>query len=98
MWETLVWATPIIYYDEMNSKDFVSDITKHLTGEEPEVVMQEDEYGAILTVSPHGNVSGMIGRGGATINAIRVLCKAIGQNGHHRIKLNISEPRNERRD
>lgn len=75
----------------MNSKDFVSEITEHLTGEKPEVVMKEDEYGAILTVSPTGNVSALIGKAGTTINSIRLLCKAIGQNGKHRIKLNVSE-------
>jgi len=75
----------------MNSKDFVSDITEHLTGEKPEVDIQEDEYGAILTVTPKGNISALIGRSGITISAIRVLCKAIGFNGKHRIKLNVSE-------
>ena len=75
----------------MNSKDFVSDITEHLTGKRPEVVMQEDEYGAILTVTPSGNVSALIGKAGSTINSIRLLCKAIGQDGKHRIKLVIYE-------
>ena len=75
----------------MNSKDFVSDITEHLTGEKPEVEVIEDEYGAILTVSPKGNVSALIGRAGSTISAIRVIVKAIGFNGKHRIKLNIDE-------
>lgn len=75
----------------MNSKDFVSDITEHLTGEKPGVEVVEDEYGAILTISPKGNVSALIGRAGSTINAIRVLCKAIGFNGKHRIKLSIYE-------
>jgi predicted RNA-binding protein YlqC (UPF0109 family) len=75
----------------MNSKDFVSEITEHLTGEKADVAMQEDEHGAILTVSPKGNISALIGKAGSTINSIRLLCKAIGQNGKHRIKLNVSE-------
>jgi predicted RNA-binding protein YlqC (UPF0109 family) len=75
----------------MNSRDFVSDITEHLTGKKPEVVMEEDEYGAILTITPSGNVSALIGKAGNTINSIRLLCKAIGQNGKHRIKLNVVE-------
>ena len=79
----------------MNSKDFVSDITEHLTGEKPEIDIQEDEYGAILTITPKGNVSALIGKAGGTINAVRVLCKAIGINGKHRIKLNVSEKHEE---
>lgn len=75
----------------MNSKDFVSEIVEHLTGKTPEVHVQEDEHGAILTVTPHGNVASLIGRQGSTIDAIRILCKAIGYNGKYRIKLILDE-------
>lgn len=75
----------------MNSKDFVSDIVEHLTGEKPEVSLVEDEYGAVITVTPKGNVSALIGRSGTTIDSIRLLCKAIGYNGKHRIKVKLNE-------
>lgn len=76
---------------KMNSKDFVSEITEHLTGEKPTVEVVEDKDGAVLTVTPRGNVSALIGRQGTTIDAIRTVCKAIGFNGKHRIKLKLNE-------
>ena len=75
----------------MNSKDFIAEITEHLTGEQAKVVVNEDESGAVITVTPAGNVSSLIGKGGTTIDAIRVLCKAIGYNGKHRVKVKIDE-------
>lgn len=75
----------------MNSKDFLSDIVTHLTGEKPEIEVQEDASGAIITVTPAGNVSALIGKSGTTIDAIRVLSKAIGYNGKHRVKIKINE-------
>lgn len=75
----------------MNSKDFVSEIAEHLTGKKPVVDVQEDEHGAVLTLTPSGNVSALIGRQGSTIDAIRILCKAIGYNGKYRIKLRLDE-------
>lgn len=75
----------------MNSKDFVSDIAEHLTGSKPDVDLQEDEYGAVITVTPKGNISSLIGRAGSTIDSIRLLAKAIGYNGKHRIKVKIDE-------
>lgn len=80
----------------MNSKDFMAEITEHLTGAKPSVRVDEDESGAVITVTPAGNVSSLIGKGGTTIDAIRVLCKAIGYNGKHRIKIKIDEsPKNQ---
>lgn len=76
---------------KMNSKEFVSDIVEHLTGKKPVVEVKEDEYGAVITVTPEGNVSALIGRSGSTIDAIRILCKAIGYNGKHRIKVKLDE-------
>lgn len=76
---------------KMNSKDFVRDIVAHLTGEEPDVTAIEDEFGAVITINVKGRVSSLIGKQGVTIEAIRVLCKAIGYNGKHRIKVRIIE-------
>jgi len=76
----------------MNSLDFMADITEQLTGQRPaDIVVNEDASGAVITVTPAGNVSSLIGKNGTTIDAIRVLCKAIGYNGKHRIKIKIDE-------
>lgn len=75
----------------MNSKDFVRDIVTHLTGEAPDVEAVEDEYGAVISVNAKGRVSSLIGKQGITIESIRVLCKAIGYNGKHRIKVRLHE-------
>ena len=76
----------------MNSLDFIADLTEHLTGKKPvSVVVNEDDSGAVITVTPAGNVSSLIGKNGTTIDAIRVLCKAIGYNGKHRIKIKLDE-------
>lgn len=76
---------------KMNSKEFVSDIVTHLTGEVPGIDLLEDEHGAVITITPKGNVSALIGRSGVTIDAIRTICKAIGYNGKHRIKVKLNE-------
>ena len=76
----------------MNSLDFIADITEHLTGKRPTAVdVNEDDSGAVITVTPAGNVSSLIGKNGTTIDAIRVLCKAVGYNGKHRIKIKLDE-------
>ena len=77
--------------NKMNSKEFVSDIVEHLTGEKPAIDCQEDEHGAVITITPTGNVSALIGRSGTTIDAIRTIVKAIGYNGKHRIKVKLDE-------
>lgn len=75
----------------MNSQIFLSDIVEHLTGQKPQIVVSEDASGAVITVTPTGNVSALIGKSGTTIDAIRILCKAIGYNGKHRVKIKINE-------
>lgn len=76
----------------MNSLDFIVDVAEHLTGELPkDVQVNEDASGAVITLTPAGNVSSLIGKNGTTIDAIRVLCKAIGYNGKHRIKIKLDE-------
>lgn len=75
----------------MNCKDFLNDAITHLSGEKPDIVVAEDEYGAVFTLTVKGHVSSVIGKAGTTIDAIRTLAKAIGHNGKHRIKLRIYE-------
>lgn len=91
--DTCVVDNSHAYYQHMNSKEFVSDLVAHLTGEVPVIEVTEDEYGAVITIFPKGNVSALIGRSGSTIDAIRTIVKAIGYNGKHRIKLNLNENR-----
>jgi predicted RNA-binding protein YlqC (UPF0109 family) len=75
----------------MNCKDFLNDIITHLTGVEPEILVEEDEHGAVITLKVKGKVSALIGKNGTTIDAVRTLVKAIGHNGKHRLKLRIHE-------
>ncbi|HET8708956.1 MAG TPA: hypothetical protein VFL85_01605 [Candidatus Saccharimonadales bacterium] len=75
----------------MNCKDFLDGITTFLTGERPAIRIVEDDSGAIIHITPAGRVSSLIGANGATINAIRVLAKALGYNGKHRIKILLDE-------
>lgn len=77
----------------INCQEFITDIVTHLTGEKPDIQVQEDEHGAVLTVTVSGKVSSLIGRNGTTIDAIRTLVKAVGYNGKHRIKVRIYEQR-----
>lgn len=77
----------------MKSDKFIEQIVSHLTGEQPEVSVVEDEHGAVITVNVKGRISPLIGRNGTTIDAIRTIVKAIGYNGKHRIKVRLHEPR-----
>ena len=75
----------------MNCIDFLNDIITHLTGEKPDILVEQDEHGAVITLQVKGNVSPLIGKRGATIDAVRTLAKAIGIEGKHRLKLRIHE-------
>lgn len=75
----------------MNCKDFIHDVVTHLSGEAPAIDVVEDEHGAVITISIKGATSPVIGKHGATIDAIRTIVKAIGYNGKHRIKVVIDE-------
>lgn len=75
----------------MKCVEFLNDIVSHLTGEAPGIEVEEDEHGAVITLTISGNVSALIGKHGATIDAVRTLAKAIGYNDKHRIKIRIHE-------
>lgn len=75
----------------MNCIEFLDSIVFHLTGEKPVIEVHEDQYGAVISIKVNGNVSSLIGKQGATINAIRVLVKAIGYNSKHRLMIRINE-------
>lgn len=75
----------------MNCKEFINDIVTHLSGQTPDIDVVEDEHGAVITLTIHGDTSIVIGKHGGTIDAIRTLSKAIGYNGLHRVKLTLNE-------
>ena len=75
----------------MNIERFVNDVVTTLTGKAPDVPIDEDEYGAIVSVKVYGRISSLIGKNGITIDAFRTMLKAIGYNDKHRIKLKIDE-------
>lgn len=81
----------VIYHLIMDIEQLVKDIVTHLTQHETGVRVEEDEFGAVVTIVISGNVPSLIGKNGTTVDALRTLLKAIGYNGKHRIKLRINE-------
>lgn len=75
----------------MDIKQLVSSVVTHLTGETPDVTIDEDEFGAVITVVVGGKVSALIGKNGTTIDALRTLLKSLGYKDKHRVKLRINE-------
>lgn len=75
----------------MDIKQLVQTIVTHLTKHDTQVIVDEDEFGAVVTIVAGGNVPSLIGKNGTTIDALRVLLKAIGHNDKHRIKLRVTE-------
>lgn len=75
----------------MNIEQLVKSIVAHLTGEYPTISIEEDEFGAVITIVVSGKISSLVGKNGTTIDALRTLLKALGYNGKHRIKLTIHE-------
>lgn len=91
MHQTVVISLTIPHHICMNIERFLKDVISHLTGHEPDVTIDEDEFGAVITVVVGGRISSLVGKNGITIDALRTLLKAIGHNGKHRIKLRIDE-------
>lgn len=75
----------------MDITQLVQNIVSHLTGHQPDVRIEEDEFGAVITVVVGGQVSSLVGKNGTTIDALRTLLKAIGYKGKHRLKLVLHE-------
>ena len=75
----------------MQADELVEKIAKTLV-DNPTVVSTEDEDGIIIEVFTNGkNIAPLIGRNGRTVEALRILAKAVGYNGKHRIHLQIHE-------
>lgn len=76
----------------MKVVDFVRDTIHRLSGEEPEIDAVTDSSGMVIKIQVKGNIPAVIGRQGKTIDAIRVIAKAIGvdKTKSHKIKVVIS--------
>lgn len=74
--------------------EYVRSTVKLLSGVDPEVNAEPDADGLVINVKVHGNVPAVIGRAGKTIDALRVIAKAIGYKTNnktmHRIKVVIN--------
>lgn len=75
----------------MNTEQLVNSIVTQLTGVQPSISVQEDEFGAVITIVVGGKISSLVGKNGTTIDALRTLLKALGYNGKHRLKLVLHE-------
>lgn len=76
----------------MECLEFLEGVVTQLTGQKPEIAVDEDQHGAVINMKIGGNIPTLIGKKGANIDAIRTIIKALGYNGKHRIKLRIYEP------
>lgn len=76
----------------MKVVEFVTEAVTLLSGEIPEVEATTDAEGVIIKVQAAGQVASVIGRQGKTIDAIRVIAKAIGVDGtrSHKIKVIVN--------
>lgn len=81
--------------DQVKDKDFLEFIVKSLVDNPTAVKVSRtvDEMGVLLTLklSPE-DMGKIIGRGGATAQAIRMLLKAVGLKNRARINFKIEEP------
>ncbi len=75
----------------MTSLELIEQVVAELTGKTPQIAVEEDNHGAVITLTVTGQVSALIGKNGVTIDALRTLIKALGYNGKHRIKLRLHE-------
>lgn len=77
----------------MNAADFVQNIVTELSGAPATVTHQPDDQGVIMDVTATGAIASVIGKDGRTIEAIRTIANALGQDGKHRIRVRLNEQR-----
>lgn len=70
-------------------KDFLTDVITKLAGETPEILITNDDTGAVVNIKVSHNISRVVGKNGKTIDAIRILTRAIGYNGSHHIMITL---------
>ena len=76
-------------------RDFVEFIVKQMVSapDEVEVVRTVDEMGVLITLKVAKDDMGrIIGKGGQTAKAIRVLLRVVGSKNNARVNLKIIEP------
>lgn len=76
----------------MDALELIERTVTQLTGQPAKVSYEEDEHGAVFEIfSPKFSNGSLVGKNRSTIEALRVLAKAIGYNNKHRIKIVLRE-------
>lgn len=75
----------------MNAVEFVQDITAGISGYPTEVSFQKDDQGTVIDVKAEKGIPVIIGKEGRTLDAIRIIAIALGQDGNHRIRVRLNE-------
>jgi predicted RNA-binding protein YlqC (UPF0109 family) len=76
-------------------QEFLEYVVKSLVDHKDEVKISRkvDEMGVLLSLKVHPDDMGqIIGKGGATVRAIRSLVRLVGAKNHARVNLKIEEP------
>lgn len=76
-------------------QEFLEYIVKSLVDHKDQVKIDRkvDEMGVLLSLKVHPDDMGqIIGKGGATVRAIRSLVRIVGLKNHARVNLKIEEP------
>lgn len=80
---------------DMKDRDFVEYVVKQIVDSPDEVVVERtvDEMGVLITLKVGKDDMGkIIGKGGQTAKAIRILLRIIGSKNNARVNLKIVEP------
>lgn len=81
--------------EEQKDRDFVEYVVKQIVDSPDEVVVERtvDEMGVLITLKVGKDDMGkIIGKGGQTAKAIRILLRIIGSKNNARVNLKIVEP------
>jgi hypothetical protein len=76
-------------------QEFLEYVVKSLVNhkEDVKITRKVDEMGVLLSLRVHPDDMGqIIGKGGATVRAIRSLVRLVGAKNHARVNLKIEEP------
>ncbi len=80
---------------DTNTLDFVRYVLEQVCQHKSDIVVQqsEDEIGTLISVSVNEEDMGkLIGKGGKTISALRLLVRAMGARNNAKINLKVLEP------